>query len=390
MATPAPMPARRTSPLARRSTRGWLRRRRTAPPIVRCRAMQSYEEARYPGTGSANGQVGVLSDGVATQARAGEQQALAAEAYAQASAAVATDRCAPPPGLAPGGSPPLPTPPVPTVSGVPTPPPPPPPSPGCNNIPSVGATPTPGSGGSAATPTPTPTTVPGSPPTPTATPCILVLLCPTPPAVASKQVARQAGDASYTPYMPHGTAAGVPPIALPDAVEQQLAALLKTADLANPNLLKLAGGGLPSPNPALPYAQADSSSVAVAQADNSGAQVAITVHLSNVELFQGLITFGAVNTTLKGFAPGSNASGKGTITTTIANAAIGGVPETIDQNGVQVMGQGGQQSASALQQLTTALDGALRSANVQITLTPITTMQDVAKWQGSGGGLEVT
>src|SRR5258708_30618655 len=116
MATPAPMPARRTSPLARRSTRGWLRRRRTAPPIVRCRAMQSYEEARYPGTGSANGQVGVLSDGVATQARAGEQQArageqqaLAAEAYAQAYAAVATYQLAPPPGLVPGASPSLPT-----------------------------------------------------------------------------------------------------------------------------------------------------------------------------------------------------------------------------------------------------------------------------------------
>jgi len=310
-------------------------------------------EARYPGQGSASSQVGPVSDGVATQAGAASESAQAAEAYAQAQAGLASYQFAPAPGTAPPGGGPLPTvPPIPT-------------------LPSIGNTPTSGPGSNPPTPTPTHTN-----PAPTPTPC-LAGICLTSPI--------QSGDTASN----QGSYAGPANVRLPDLFEQRLAAALRAVELANPHLLQLANGHLATPSSQLPYAAADESGEAVTQASNSGATIAVTVHAGQVELFQGLITFGAIDSTLQGQAPASNAMGQGKITTTITNAAIAGIPVTIDQNGVQVNGQGGAQSSAVEQQLSTALNTALQQAGIKIALTKSTSMRDVGKWQGSGGGLEV-
>lgn len=315
-------------------------------------------EARYPGTGAASSQVGPVSDGVATQAGAASESVQAEEAYAEAQAGLASYQFAPTPGSIPpgGGGGPLPTvPPIPT-------------------IPPIGSTPTSPPGDHSPTPTPTP---PSKQPTPTATPC-LAGLCLSAPVYASNDALSQAGNASPAP------------VKLPDLFEQQLATALRAVELANPQLLQLANGHLATSNSQLPYAAADESGEAVTQATNSGATIAVTVHAGHVELFQGLITFAAIDSTLQGQAPASNAKGQGQITTTIIGAAIGGIPVTIDQNGVQVNGQGGAQSSAVEQQLSTALNAALQQAGIKIALSQNTSMQDAGKWQGSGGGLEVT
>jgi hypothetical protein len=161
-------------------------------------------------------------------------------------------------------------------------------------------------------------------------------------------------------------------------------------ELANPQLLQLGNGKMATLNSKLPYVAADESGEAVTQATNSGVMLAVSVHAGHVELFQGLITFGAIDSTLQGLAPASNTRGQGKITTTITSAAIAGIPVTIDQNGVQVNGQGGAQSSALEQQLSAALNAALQQAGIKIALTKSTGMQDAGKWQGSGGGLEVT
>lgn len=315
-------------------------------------------EARYPGNGAASSQVGPVSDGVATQAGAASESAQAEEAYAQAQAGLASYQFAPAPGAPPpgGGGGPLPTvPPIPT-------------------LPPVGSTPTTNPGGHPPTPTPT---QPSGHPSPTPTPC-LVPLC--------------LGAPMYLGGTSGSQAVFVQPakVQLPDLFEQNLVAALRTIELANPGMLQLAGGHLASPNAQLPYAAADESGEAVTQASNSGVTLAVMVHAAHVELFQGLITFGAIDSTLQGLAPASSAPGQGKITTTITSATIAGIPVTIDQNGVQVNGQGGAQSSALEQHLSAALNAALQQAGIKIALTPSTSMQDAGKWQGSGGGLQVT
>src|SRR5205807_2034339 len=121
-----------------------------------------------------------------------------------------------------------------------------PPVPGAPTVPPVPTLP----GGATQTPTPhggggsTPTPAPGSSATPTPTPakCLLPPVClysalPVEPSAQSAQ-----GTGTLTPFK------------LPDPVEQQLAAALKAAELANPSLLNLAGGHLPTTNANLPYA----------------------------------------------------------------------------------------------------------------------------------------
>lgn len=323
-------------------------------------------EARYPGSGTANGSVGTASDGVATQVGAGVQQAQASEAYAQAQAALASYQFAPPPGLTPSGPPTVPT--LPAVPGVPT-------LPAVNATPTATATTSSGGTGSGATATPTPT--------PTSGVCV-PLICSTPSSAAQRASAPVRGGylAEYVSTAPAS------PVRLPDVIELNLANALKAAELSNPNLLALAGGTLPAPNPALPYASADASAQAVTKADDSGTQMTIVVHLTHVQLFQGIITFASIDSTLQAIAPASAAQGAGKITTTFTGATIGGIPVTFDASGIQVAGQGGQ-SAAVLQTLTDALNGALKNANIQIAPFKGTTMSDVGKWQGSGGGLDV-
>jgi hypothetical protein len=314
-------------------------------------------EARYPGQSPASSQAGVFNDGVATQAAAGSQAAQAQEAYAQAAAAVASYQFAPPPGLAPGGGgvPPLPTlPPLPTV----------PPLPGSSPT----ATP---AGGH---PTPTPTHSSNS--TPTATPCPLGV-CLTP--IAAPQAARPAQTAQ----------AGPAPVTLPDALEKQLQAALRAAEAANPQALKISGVKLAAMDPTLPYAQADVSGQAVAQASDSGVVVTVVTRAAHVELFQGLITFATIETTLSGEAPATPAPGKGQLATRITGMTIAGIPVTLDQNGVTVADQNGL-SGAQIATLSKALNGALAAAGIQIGLVKTTSASDSQKWEGSGGGVQVT
>lgn len=313
-------------------------------------------EARSPGNGSASSQVGPVSDGVATQASAATESAQAAEGYAQATAGLASYQFAPQPGTTPpptgGGA--VPTLPVPTA----------PPLPGGGGPPVGGATPTP--------------TAPPVRPTPTPTTCALPPLClgSTPAASGS---------------MEHVQAAPLPAahVQLPDLFEQRLVAALRTAELGNPALLKLAGGHLAAVNASQPYAAADMGGQAVTRASNNGVTVTVTVHAAHVELLQGLITFAGVDSTLQGLAPASSGNGQVTITTTITQAAIGGVPVTIDEHGVQVNGQGGSQTSSVAATLSQALNSALKTAGIQIALTHSAMMLDAGKFQGTGGGLEV-
>ncbi|MGZ3636220.1 MAG: hypothetical protein ACXVCX_00100 [Ktedonobacterales bacterium] len=317
-------------------------------------------EARYPGTSPASGQVGTFNDGVASQAAAGSQSAQASEGYALAQSAIASYQFAPTIPATPGtGVPPVPG--APTVPPVPT-------LPG-------GAAPTPTShAGGASTPTP----APGSSKTPTPTPaaCLLPPVClySALPVEQSAQTAQ--GTGTLTPFT------------LPDPVEQQLAAALKAAELANPSLLNLAGGHLPTTNANLPYAGADVSSEAATRATDSGVVVAVVTRAQHVELLQGLITFASVDSTLQATAPASQAHGTGSIITRITGAAIAGIPVTIDEKGITVNDQ--HASADQIQALSDQLDAALAKAGIHITLTKSVTKGDAGFWEGAGAGLEVT
>ncbi|HEX8034851.1 MAG TPA: hypothetical protein VF510_13430, partial [Ktedonobacterales bacterium] len=318
-------------------------------------------EARYPGTSPASGNVGGFNDGVASQAAAGSQSAQASEGYALAQSAIASYQFAPTIPATPGtGVPPVPgaptVPPVPTLPGGATP------------------TPTPHAGGGS-----TPTPAPGSSATPTPTPakCVLPPVClysalPVEPSAQSAQ-----GTGTLTPFK------------LPDPVEQQLAAALKAAELANPSLLNLAGGHLPTTNANLPYAGADVSSEAATRATDSGVVVAVVTRAQHVELLQGLITFASVESTLQATAPASQAHGTGTIITRITGAAIAGIPVTIDEKGVTVNDQ--HASADQIQALTDQLNAALAKAGIHIVLTKSVTKDgESGFWEGAGAGLEVT
>lgn len=315
-------------------------------------------EARYPGTGSASGQVSNFNDGVASQATAGSQSAQASEGYALAQSGITSYQFAPTIPATPGtgGVPPLPTaPPVPTLPG--------------------GAIPTPTSpvgGGS------TPTVTPGSGKTPTPTPvnCVLPPVClySALPVEQSTQAAQGTGTLA--------------PFKLPDAVEQQLAAALKATEIANPSLLNLTGGHLPVTDAALPYAGADASSQAATRATDGGVVVAVVTRAQRVELLQGLITVASVESTLQATAPASTAHGSGTIITRITGAAIAGIPVTIDEKGVTVNDQNA--SADQIQTLSDQLNAALAKAGVHVALIKSVTNSDAGFWEGAGAGLEVT
>ncbi|MGE5334277.1 MAG: hypothetical protein ACM3N4_06215 [Nitrososphaerota archaeon] len=309
--------------------------------------------ASYPGKGSASSQAGPVSDGVATQIGGAKEVAQASEGSAQASASLVSYQFAPTPGTPPpvGGG--VPTVPVATSPALPTPP---------------------------GNPLPTATPPAPSGPTPTPTPICIANVC-------LDQVTT--GDAGTT-HTPRVTALSAPKIQLPDTFEQQLVTALKAAELANPQLLHLAGGHLAAPDVTLPYAAAEESGQAQAQAANSGVTLMVRVHAARVELFQGLITFGAIDSTLQGQAPGSSKQGYGTITTAIVGAKIAGIPVTIDQNGVQIDNQSGALTLATEKQLNAAINTALKAAGIQIALTPTTSSHDSGKWQGSGGGIQVT
>ncbi|HEX6540472.1 MAG TPA: hypothetical protein VF040_01850 [Ktedonobacterales bacterium] len=310
-------------------------------------------EATYPGNGSASSQAAPLSDGVASQGGAAQEATQASPGYAQATAGIASYQ------FAPGTS--LPS--VPGGGGVPS-------------VPTVAPPPLPSPpGGSAPTPPPAPTAVP---PTPTPRVCVG-------PICLSQTIpnATGAGHTQVAALTPPGTQ-------LPDVFQQRLITALRAAEVANPGLLKLGGGHLAAADPNLPYAAADESGQATAQATNDGVTAIVAVRAAHVELFQGLITFATVDSTLRGQAPASGDQGTGTVTTTVTGATIAGIPVTIDQNGVQVSNQGGSASQSAIQQLSSALNTALKAAGIQIALTSTNSMQDAGKWQGSGGGVQVT
>ena len=315
-------------------------------------------EARYPGTGSASGQVQSFNDGVASQAAVGTESAKASEGYALAQSTIASYQFAPTVPASPGsGVPPLPTvPPVPTVPGVATPTP-------------VG----PSGGGSAPTPTP------GASKTATPTPGTCVL----PPVCLSS--ALPVGQSAQT-VQATGT---LVPFKLPDLVEQQLTTALKAVEVANPSLLNLAGGHLAATNSQLPYAAADASSEAATRATDSGVVVAVVTRAQHIELLQGLITFASVESTLQATAPASSAHGSGTIVTRILGAAIAGIPVTVDEKGVTVNDQ--HLSADQIQALSDQLNGALAKGGVHIALTQsVTKDSEAGYWEGAGAGLEVT
>jgi hypothetical protein len=123
----------------------------------------------------------------------------------------------------------------------------------------------------------------------------------------------------------------------------------------------------------------------------------VDTRATHVQLFQGLITFASIESTLKATAPATPDQGSGTITTHISGAAIAGIPVTIDANGAQIDCQGSTQppcvgngSGTIVQTLSSALNQALTAAGLKVTLESNTTYHDVEKWQGSGGGVEVT
>lgn len=321
-------------------------------------------EARYPGDGSASGQVNGFNDGVASQASAGAQSARSSEGYALAQAAIASYQFAPTVPAAPSapGVPPLPNPPaLPTVpSGV-----------------SVPAAPTATSGGGN---TPASTATP-QPPAPTATPCPLNLCLP-----GASSPSHGGVNASLPGAQPQQ---GLPPVTLPDPVEQQLAAALKAAEAANPGLLALAGGQPVTMDPSLPYAAADDASQAETRATDNGVTVAVQTRAQHVEVFQGLITFASVESVLQAAAPASTSvKGSGTITTTVTGARIAGIPVTVDQNGVTVNDQNA--SAAQAQALTDQLNAALTQAGVRVIMTRSVISTDVGDWQGAGAGVQVT
>jgi hypothetical protein len=315
-------------------------------------------EARYPGNGTASGQVGGFNDGVATQASAGTQSVQASEGYALAQSAIASYQFAPTvPNVptTPPGVPPLPSPPpVPTL-------------PGGGNL-----TATPGSGGH-------PTATPRSNATPTPTPCFLNLCLDSSSGSNGHPATRQLAARSQQ---------AIGPVQLPDAVERQLTAALKAAQLGNPDLLKLAGGHPAATDPTLPYASADAASQAVARATDSGVVVTVFTRAQHVQLLQGLITFASVETTLQAVAPASHAHGNGTITTQVTGATIAGIPVTITNKGVTVKGQGA--SLDQIQALSDQLNAALAKAGVHVALSKTVTKADVGFWEGAGAGLEVT
>lgn len=331
-------------------------------------------DARYPGNGSVSNQVNAFNDGVATQATAGSQSAQASEGYATSNATIANYQFAPPPVPA---SPPPPG--VPGVPGAPTPP----------AVPTIS--------GSALTPTATSGTGAGTTPTATATPkpspttCTLIIFCS--PSSSSSQTSASAYNSVNGAAGNAGSGAGsvgAPPVTLtsPDMVEQQLATALKALQVANPTLLNLSGGQLAAPNTGLPYASADVSSKAETRATDSGVTVTVVTNLQHVELFQGLITFGAVESSLQATAPASSAQGSGSITTRITGGSIAGIPVTVDENGVTVKDQ--NISPAQVQALSSQLNAALTSAGVHVSLTTTVSKTDVGYWEGSGAALEVT
>ncbi len=300
-------------------------------------------DARYPGNGTGNSQVGAFNDGVATQAGAGSESAQAQEAYAQASAGIASYQFAPPVFV-----------PVPSGGGVPTVPP----------IPTVLPVPTPSAGGGS-----TPTAG-GTTPTPSPTPCPVPPVCIPAPHAALRFVGPQ------------------PTITLPDPVEQRLAATLQTLKVANPQLAQVSGGPTVTPNPNLPYAQADAAGQSISQASDSGVQIAVGTHAGNVELFQGIITFAAVDTELSAQVPAVSAPGQGGISTRVTGMTIAGIPVTLDQNGVTIASQSGL-GGSQIQALSAALNQALAAAGVQVGLIKVVSTSGTQSWQGTGGGVQV-
>ncbi|HEY7985018.1 MAG TPA: hypothetical protein VID73_12660 [Ktedonobacterales bacterium] len=317
-------------------------------------------EARYPGNGSASTKVGEFNDGVAAQSAAGTQAAQASEGYAQAQAALANYQFAPP-AFAPPAPPTLPPVAVPTLPGsVPTPP----AAPGL-------------------TPTPTMPAAPATPaPTATHAPICIGPLCVGPTPDSSQTAPRTTTLAAPAP------AATPAPIALPDTVEQTLAAALKAAQISNPDLLSLAGGKLAAPDPKLPYAAADAASQATARATDSGVTVQVYTRATNVQLLQGLISFASVESTLDATAPAAAKDGSGTIATRIAGATIGGVPVTIDDKGVTVQDQNA--SADQVHALTDQLNAALAQANIHIEVIKTVTSAKTGFWEGAGAAVEVT
>ena len=320
-------------------------------------------EARFPGNGAGSGKVNGFNDGVATQADAGSQSAQASEGYALAQAAVASYQFAPaipaapqPPGVP--GAPSLPAPPA-----LPT-------------IPAAAPTATAGGGGGSA---PTPTPGSGAP---TATPCASILnIC-----LGDAGPSHGGVNAALPDIQP---TQGLPPATLPDPIEQQLSAALKAAQVANPGLLALAGGQPVAMNPTLPYAAADISSQAESRATDAGVTVTVQTRMQHVELFQGLITFGSVESTLQAAAPASTSEkGSGTISTTVTGATIAGIPVVVDQNGVTVKDQNA--SAAQAQALSDQLNAALKQAGVHVSVTRSVITTDVGTWQGAGAGVTVT
>jgi hypothetical protein len=261
------------------------------------------------------------------------------------------------------------------------------------------ATPTATSGGNGGTATPTPAVTPS--PNPTATP---TATAPTPTATpncppiigclrGSTGDHGQAPDALSVQVVPAATpqarSASIPPPKLPDYVEQALVTQLRAVQLANPTLLKLGTKSqLAATDPSLPYASGDIASAAATRATDTGVGVGVGTHAANVQLFQGLITFATVDSTLQAVAPASTAPGSGSITTRITGAAIAGIQVTIDEKGVHAANQGA--SPDQIKQVSDLLNLALANAGVHIALTKTTSKVDAGFWEGAGGGLEVT
>lgn len=328
----------------------------------------------YPSAGntsnSASNHVAAINDGQTTQIGAGSQSAQATEAYAQATASLASYQFAPPPGLVPTSTQP---PSLPTVVGSP------PALP--TGLPGTGSTATP----SHSSPTPTATSGGGGGPTPTPTPCALIVICP--------PSSGQSGTSGHVVAAPMASGG----IKLPDVFEQALASALRATEVAHPGLLTLAHGQTPTLDPNLPFASADATSSAVVQASDNGVTAQVQTSAQHVQLLQGLITFDSLRSTLQGLAPATQTLGSGTITTKIVGAEIAGIPVTIDAQGVQIDCQGSTQppcvgsgSGATIQTLTDALNQALAAAGLKLILNQNETVSHIEMWQGTGGGVDLS
>jgi len=161
--------------------------------------------------------------------------------------------------------------------------------------------------------------------------------------------------------------------------------------------LPTAGGTGPQSSASTSRSLASASASAPAPADgetllSSSTQASLDgkTLVTSGESSLGRVSLGAGQIVIHGIHVTASISNDGTpsykAAVTVASATIGGVPVTIDQDGVHVAGQGG---ALPLQQASDALNGALKQAGIQIFLVAPEVKTPCGQ-SGSGSGTGTT